>query len=149
MSAIDPNAPYFQAGQVIVVALPPAQIKALAEVPAVLVPAQGANTVVVVDRIVMQLVFGTVAYAGTGSNDLLFAFGANGAAQIWGASSADLLDSTGALLEFAPFWADSIATNLAANQAVTLSNTSSDYTNGNGTLLVKTYFSVEMLPLRV
>jgi hypothetical protein len=123
----------------------------MVENPITLVPAQGPNTLVIVDKLVLQYQYGTVTYSNTtSSTDLLISYNANNLAQIIGFSSADLLGQAfSTFLMSYTLWSDSNEASLCTNEPVTLANVGTDYTLGNGTLLIKTYYTVETLPLRV
>jgi hypothetical protein len=150
LSAIDPTAPYFVVGRSIVTFITSAQLKVMVENPITLVPAEGPNTLVIVDKLVLQYQYGSVAYSNTASLDLQIAYNTNNLAQIISVSSADLLGLSYSTVYMAyTLWADSNEASLCTNEPVTLANVGTDYTLGNGTLLIKTYYTVETLPLRV
>lgn len=128
------------------VAMTAAQFLAMSVTPYQLVAAQGAHTVIVVNNIVVEVVYGAAQLANGGIVVAQYGTTAAGAgpsaatpiaqadAQGWAANNLELMDGAGGLAN--------IASAGAVNEGVYLSNTIAPFITGDSTYVIHTNYAV-------
>lgn len=124
------------------VALTNAQTKATNTAPIVIVPAQGAGTLIEVISLTLENVFLTGAFAAGGA--LALYYGTNSGGVLGSATVAATFLTSPAANQMI-FVAGALASNLASNvlnKDLVLANPTADFTTGAGSLMVKVRFRV-------
>ena len=125
------------------VAVTATQFKAIYATPLQIIAAPGAGNVVVVDKILLTMDYGTTAYAAGGPIGLQYGTGANlsgsaASAQIAAAN----VEGTASILNLAGGVSAAIATANAANQSICLSNATAAFTTGDSTFTVNVWYKI-------
>jgi hypothetical protein len=132
------------------VTLTSTQLKNLTTTPITLIPAQGSNTMIVPVELFLEYVFGTSAYAATGT--LTFYFGASNATNFWfnPVNVSGFLNQTASMFASAPPANSSTLTQYVskangANSDLKIGNSAAAIATGDGTLVCTVYYRVETI----
>ena len=117
-----------------------AQILDLHNTPVELVPAQGTNTVIIIGQMLVKYTFVTTAYSQGGSSNVSALVRYNGLS--FAGSGITTLDTTQNFYTLCPAnFTVNTTPSLAENLAVDLDTTTA-FTLGDGTIKIRTYYSV-------
>lgn len=118
------------------------QILGLNSTPITLVTAQGAGTIIQVDKISLNYIYNSTTYASGGAISAIY--GTNTAKAATGTAAASVI--TGTSNGFATLLPTAIAQNGTltdyVNKAISLSNATGAFTTGNGTIAYKVFYTV-------
>lgn len=122
-----------------------AQFNGMYATPVQLIPAPGANNVVIVDKVVLNMTFVSAQYAAGGAVGLQYgntAHLAGPAASATEAASDFTSAAASTLFQFGSGLSNGVAVASVANAAVYISNASGAFTTGDGTFNVRVWYKI-------